>query len=170
MITFKSFLAEASIRQGLPHISTMSHEQFDNLTKRGKVHIHDVTEKTDGQNLMISYSVKDGRAKGVRNKSEIKAGGLNPEQLAAKFADRANPALKETFADALKAFERAVHSLSHEEQIEIFGPDTNIFYNAEVMDPRAPNVINYDTKALVIHRAGHFEFDRKTNQPTGENQ
>ncbi len=124
------------------------------------------TEKTDGQNLMISYSVKDGRAKGVRNKSEIKAGGLNPEQLAAKFADRANPALKETFADALRAFEKAVHGLSHEEQIELFGPETNIFYNAEVMDPRTPNVINYDTKTLVIHRAGHFEFDRKTGEKT----
>lgn len=125
------------------------------------------TEKTDGQNLMVSFSVKDGRAKGVRNKSEVKSGGLNPEQLAAKFADRANPALKETFADALKAFERAVQSLSHEEQIELFGPETNIFYNAEVMDPRTPNVINYDTKALVIHRAGHFEFDRKNDSATG---
>lgn len=125
------------------------------------------TEKTDGQNLMVSFSVKDGRAKGVRNKSEVKSGGLNPEQLAAKFADRANPALKETFADALKAFERAVQSLSHEEQIELFGPETNIFYNAEVMDPRTPNVINYDTKALVVHRAGHFEFDRKNDSATG---
>lgn len=124
------------------------------------------TEKTDGQNLMISYSVNDGRAKGVRNKSEIKSGGLNPEQLAAKFADRANPALKETFSDALKAFERTIQGLSHEEQIELFGPETNIFYNAEVMDPRTPNVVNYDTKALVIHRAGHFEFDRKTGQNT----
>lgn len=127
------------------------------------------TEKTDGQNLMISYSVKDGRAKGVRNKSEIKGGGLNPEQLAAKFADRANPALKQTFSDALRAFEKAVQGLSVEEQTEIFGPDTNIFYNAEVMDPRTPNVINYDTKTLVIHRAGHFEFDRKTQEKTNRN-
>ena len=125
------------------------------------------TEKTDGQNLMISFSVKDGKAKGVRNKTDIKAGGLTPEQLASRFADRGNPALKETFSDALKAFQRAVQSLSHEEQIELFGADTNIFYNAEVMDPRAPNVINYDTKTLVIHRAGHLEFDRNTNSPSG---
>lgn len=120
------------------------------------------TEKTDGQNLMISFSVHDGRAKGVRNKGEIKAGGLNPEELAMKFADRANPALKETFADALRIFEKAVQGLDHETQIKLFGPDTNIYYNAEVMDPRTPNVINYDTKTLVIHRAGHAEFDRAT--------
>lgn len=125
------------------------------------------TEKTDGQNLMISFSVKEGRAKGVRNKGEIKAGGLTPEQLATKFADRSNPALKETFSDALRAFERAVQGLSHEEQVELFGPDTNIFYNAEVMDSRTPNVINYDTKTLVIHRAGHFEYDREKQGQSG---
>jgi len=122
------------------------------------------TEKTDGQNLMISYSVHDGRAKGVRNKTEIKGGGLTPEQLAAKFADRANPALKDTFKDALKAFERAIQGLSHEEQVDLFGEDTNIYYNAEVMDPRTPNVISYDTKTLVIHRAGHADFDRQTGE------
>ncbi len=122
------------------------------------------TEKTDGQNLMISYSVKDGRAKGVRNKTEIKGGGLTPEQLAKKFADRENPALKETFSDALKIFEKAVQGLDHKTQEELFGSDTNIYYNAEVMDPRTPNVINYDTKTLVIHRAGHAEFDRATGE------
>lgn len=122
------------------------------------------TEKTDGQNLMISYSVKDGRAKGVRNKTEIKSGGLTPEQLAKKFADRENPALKETFSDALKIFEKAVQGLDHNTQQELFGPDTNIYYNAEVMDPRTPNVISYDTKTLVIHRAGHAEFDRETGE------
>ena len=30
------------------------------------------TEKTDGQNLYISYSVKDGKAKSARNKGNIK--------------------------------------------------------------------------------------------------
>ena len=122
------------------------------------------TEKTDGQNLMISFSVKEGRAKGVRNKGEIKSGGLTPEQLAAKFADRANPALKETFSDALRIFEKAVQHLGHEVQVELFGEDTSIYYNAEVMDPRTPNVINYDTKTLVIHRAGHTKYDRETGQ------
>ena len=29
------------------------------------------TEKTDGQNLYISYSVKDGKAKSARNKGNI---------------------------------------------------------------------------------------------------
>ena len=37
------------------------------------------TEKTDGQNLYISYSVKEGKAKAARNKGNIKAGGMDVE-------------------------------------------------------------------------------------------
>lgn len=57
MLRFKSFLTltEASIRQGLPHISTMTHDQFHNLTKNGKIHIDDVTEKTDGQTMVFGH-------------------------------------------------------------------------------------------------------------------
>jgi hypothetical protein len=56
MLRFKHFfLAEASIRQGLPHISTMTHDQFHNLTKDGNVNIDDVTEKTDGQTMKFGH-------------------------------------------------------------------------------------------------------------------
>jgi cytidylate kinase len=57
MLTFK--LLTESIRQGLPHISTMSHEQLTNLTKGGRVNLHHVTEKTDGSTFMIGHD-KDG--------------------------------------------------------------------------------------------------------------
>lgn len=55
MITFKQYLTEASIRQGLPHITTMDHDQFHRLTKGGKVHVNDVTEKTDGQSFKFGH-------------------------------------------------------------------------------------------------------------------
>lgn len=61
MLRFKTFLNEntslivESIRQGLPHIHSMTHEQFGNLTKGGKVHIHDVTEKTDGMTHQFGH-------------------------------------------------------------------------------------------------------------------
>ena len=35
----------------------------------------DVEEKTDGQNLFLSYSVKDGKAVGARNKGNLRKGG-----------------------------------------------------------------------------------------------
>lgn len=53
-----------------------------------------------------------------------------------------------------------------EAQLEIFGPDANVFYNAEIQDPRTANIINYDTKNLNIHRVGHAEFDRETGKVT----
>ena len=124
------------------------------------------TEKTDGQNLYISYSVKDGKAKSARNKGNIKGGGLDARELAQKFSAHPNPNLVKAFVDAFTAFERAVKMFPEEIQVQIFGPDANVFYNAEIQDPRTANVINYDTKNLNIHRVGHAEFDRETGKVT----
>lgn len=57
MISIRSLLTE-SIRQGLPHITTMTHEQFHGLTKDGKVHVGDTTEKTDGQTMVFGHDEK----------------------------------------------------------------------------------------------------------------
>lgn len=122
------------------------------------------TEKTDGQNLFLSYSVKDGVAKAARNKGNIKTGGMSARELASKFADRGN--LTKAFVEAFKAWEDVASSMPYEQQIDIFGPDANIFYNAEIQDPRNANVINYDTKNLVIHRTGHAKFDKMTGNVT----
>ena len=122
------------------------------------------TEKTDGQNLYISYSVKTGQAKAVRNKGEILAGGMNADQLALKFADHPNPNIKEVFVDAFDAFERAVQSLDPELQLKIFGSDANVFYNSEIQDPRTRNVIAYDKKLLNIHQVGHVVLDKENRK------
>ena len=124
------------------------------------------TEKTDGQNLYISYSVKDGKAKAARNKGNIKEGGLDAKGLAKKFSEHSNPQLVLTFTEAFRAFEKAANFFPPESQVSMFGPDANIFYNAEIQDPRSSNVINYDTKNLVIHRSGHAEYDRATAKIT----
>jgi hypothetical protein len=121
---------------------------------------------TDGQNLMLSYDVIDRSARSARNKGNIKSGGLTAAGLADKFGGRG--ALEFAFNDAFSAFESAVSKMSREEQEEIFGPNTNIYYNAEIQDPRTANVINYDVKTLTIHRVGHHEFDRETGKPTGK--
>ena len=123
------------------------------------------TEKTDGQNLQLSYDVKTGTARAARNKGNIKAGGLDAAGLAAKFGGRG--ALETAFNEAFAAFEEAVSMMSMEDRIQIFGPDTNIYYNAEVQDPRAANLINYDLPTLTIHRVGHNEYSRETGDATG---
>ena len=123
------------------------------------------TEKTDGQNLQLSYDIQTGTARAARNKGNIKDGGMDAAGLAAKFGGRG--ALEVAFTEAFSAFEEAVGKLSIEEREEIFGPNTNIYYNAEVQDPRAANLINYDLPTLTIHRVGHNEYDRETGQATG---
>ncbi len=128
-------------------------------------------EKVDGQNLFISYSVPEGKAKGARNKGNLKAGGLDAVGLAKKFAGRGG--LEKAFVNGFDAFEKAVESLSDREKIKAFGPDANIWYNSEVMDPGTEgdpndpgsvNIIKYDNKTLKIHGVGHFVFDRETGE------
>lgn len=120
------------------------------------------TEKTDGQNLFVSYSIKDGKAKAARNKTNIMSGGLSASELADKFAGRGN--LEKSFTEAFRAFEQGVESLPKSIQKRLFGADADIYYNAEVMDPRSPNVINYDQKSFVIHQVGHSAFNRETGE------
>ena len=123
------------------------------------------TEKTDGQNLFVSYSIPEGRAKAARNGGHVKQGGLTPEEIAKFFGGRGD--LEKTFSESFKAFEEAVEDLSDEEKEQIFGPNTNVYYSAEVIDPRSTNVINYyDTKTLAIHRAAAAEFDKETGNAT----
>ena len=118
-------------------------------------------EKVDGQNLFLSYSVPENKAKGARNKGNLRAGGMDATELAHKFAGRGN--IEAAFTNGFATFEKAVSALSDEEKTRIFGPDTNIWYNAEVMDPGAANIIRYDAKTLKIHDVGHFIFDRETD-------
>ena len=120
------------------------------------------TEKTDGQNIFLSYSAKDGKAKAARNLGNIKDGGLSADELAAKFKGRGD--LEKSFNDAFKVFTDAVDLFHSETRLDIFGPDANIWYNAEIQDPRTSNVINYDNKTLTIHRVGHKEFDKQSGK------
>ncbi len=121
-----------------------------------------VAEKTDGQNLFISYSIPEGKAKSARNKGNIKSGGMDAAELASKFSGRGG--LYDAFTDSFAAFEAVVKRMPVELQRKIFGDNADIFYNAEVMDPRSANVINYDRKYLLIHREGHAKFDRNTGE------
>ena len=110
------------------------------------------TEKTDGQNLYVSFSIPNDKAVAARNKGEIKPGGIDADQLGDKFKGRGP--LEYSFADALRAFESFARNLSTEMQNELFGASANRWYNIEVMNPDTTNVIQYDTKIVTIHRDG----------------
>jgi hypothetical protein len=55
MLSYLDFLVEKSIRQGLPHVKDMDHSQFASLVKTKKVHVADVTEKTDGMTHQMGH-------------------------------------------------------------------------------------------------------------------
>ena len=74
--------------------------------------------------------------------------------------------MEAAFNGAFEAFVDAVQQMSDDVKLKVFGPDANIFYNAEVMDPENPNIINYNSKNLIIHRDGHGEYDRETGKVT----
>ena len=69
------------------------------------------TEKTDGQNLMITY--RDGKVLAARNKGQIKNRGQNAldvNAVAKKFSGRGD--IKDAFVFAMKDLSRAINSLN----------------------------------------------------------
>ena len=118
-----------------------------------------VTEKLDGQNIMISF--KDGKLIAARNKGHIKNGGktaLDKKGIASKFKGRGD--IKNAFVFAMKDLEKAIKSLSDKQKEKIFNNGYN-FMNLEVMWPKSENVVNYDKAELVFH--GALIYDDKGN-------
>lgn len=120
------------------------------------------TEKTDGQNIFLSFSVAENEGRAARNKGDIKKGGMSREELSEKFSGR--DSLQSAFNGAFNVWEQTIKKLPTEVQVKIFGKDADVWFNAEVQDPGTANVINYDSKNLVIHQAGHALYDKKSGQ------
>jgi len=122
-----------------------------------------VTEKLDGQNIMISW--KDGKLIAARNKGHIKNGGktaLDKKGIASKFKGRGD--IKNAFVFAMNDLEKAIKSLSDKQKEKIFNNGHN-FMNMEVMWPASANVIDYDKAELVFH--GAIKYD-DSGTPKGE--
>ena len=122
------------------------------------------TEKTDGQNVFITYNIEKGETRAVRNKGNIKKGGLDAEGLAKQFAETGGD-VKVAFVHAYNVFQEAVKALDDDEITYLFGRDGNIYYSGEVIDERTSNVINYDINTLLIHIDYPYT---KINYRTGE--
>jgi hypothetical protein len=118
-----------------------------------------VTEKLDGQNIMVSF--KDGKLIAARNKGHLKNGGktaLDKKGIASKFKGRG--AIRNAFVYAMNDLEKAIKSLSDKQRDKIFNNGYN-FMNLEVMYPSSANVIDYDVTELIFH--GALKYDDKGN-------
>ena len=114
-----------------------------------------VTEKLDGQNLMISW--KNGKLITARNKGHLKNKGENAldiKGMQSKFKGRGN--IKNAFVFAVKDLQKAISGLSKKQQDKIFGQGS-IWMNLEVLWPKSENVVNYDLAEIIFH--GAIEYD-----------
>ncbi len=139
------------------------------------------TEKTDGQNIFLSFNVLTQRAVAIRNQTMIKVGGLNSDGMDQWYADHPKQAIRYSFVEAIKAFEEVVLSMDKETQSKIFGsgvelrkykdkrkPDfltltasgVLVYYNCEVMNPGNPDLPPDDPRAQGTTNV--IPYDKKT--------
>ena len=175
----KELLQEGAVAGHMNHIYDNGEMTFGELKQLLQAAVDGKlrgTEKTDGQNVYLSFDVATQKARAIRNKTHILAGGLDVEQFDEFFSAHPNQALRYSFVEALQAFEDIVREFDKETQLKIFGTkEDNIYFNTEVMNPGTPgledddprargttNVIPYDKKTLLIHAVGHDKFHPKT--------
>lgn len=137
-------------------------KQIVNMGLEGHLNVEaEVTEKLDGQNIMVSY--RDD--KGVifaRNKSQVShfgASALSVSGIEAMFAGRGD--LSKAFSLAAKDLESAINSLSKDQKERIFNNGSH-FISVEILYPDTTNVIPYGQNMLVLH--GSIEFDGNGNE------
>jgi hypothetical protein len=176
---YKKMLLEGAVAGHMNHVYDNGEMTFGELKQLLQAAVDGKlrgTEKTDGQNVFLSFDVATQKARAIRNKGHIKAGGLTVEEFDNFFSGHPSQALRYSFVEALQAFEDAVRQLDKDTQFKIFGnKKDNIYFNTEVMnpgladgeegDPRSAgtkNVIPYDKKTLLIHEVGHAMFDPNT--------
>ena len=133
------------------------------LALQGK--LESVSEKTDGQNLMISYI--DGKVRAARNKGQIKQFGKNSLDIKGiqnMFSGRGD--IEKAFTYAMKDLEMAIKKLSKKDLQDIFGNGKS-FMSLEVMYVPTTNVIPYGINMLVFH--GTITYNEK-GEPVGQDK
>jgi len=121
-------------------------KQIIDLALQGNLDLEKAaTEKTDGQNLFVSWN---GKMLAARNTGDLKKGGMDYKAVASKFKGRGN--IEKAFTFAMKDLEKAIGSLNLKQQEKIFDNGNN-WVNMEIMFPASANVITYDAPYLQFH-------------------
>ncbi len=126
--------------------------QIIDIALQGKLDIDEkATEKTDGQNLFITWNKG---LKAARNAGDIKRGGVDSKAIAKKFAGRGN--IEKAFNYAMNDLSNAIKSLNDKQIKKIFD-DGNNWVNMEIMYPASSNVVNYDAPNLQFHNVLQYK-------------
>ena len=117
-----------------------------NLIQHGPIEL-----KTDGVNIMISWSDTRNELVASRNKSHLKNNGkdaLNKFQIIDFLKGRG--ALTDAFKYALVDLENAIRKINVKTRSEIFEDGAN-WMSLEIIYPQTANVIPYNKSLLVFH-------------------
>jgi hypothetical protein len=109
------------------------------------------TEKTDGQNLFITWNKK---LLAARNTGDLKRGGMDAKAVKLKFANRGN--IEKAFNYAMRDLAKAIGGLSDKQKKKIFNDGSN-WVNMEIMYPASANVIVYDAPYLQFHNVLQYK-------------
>ena len=125
------------------------------LSLQGNLDIEEaVTEKTDGQNIAVTY--KDGKVGAARNKATIRE-PMDISAVAAKFEGRGD--IKDAFVNSMKDLENALKELDENTLNDVFQNGTR-FLNMEIIYPETKNVITYGSQAyLQFHGLDEFNLE-----------
>ena len=125
------------------------------LSLQGNLDIEEaVTEKTDGQNIAVTY--KSGKVGAARNKATIRE-PMDIDAVAAKFEGRGD--IKDAFVNSMKDLENALKELDEDTLNDVFQNGTR-FLNMEIIYPQTKNVITYGPQAyLQFHGLDEFNLE-----------
>ena len=112
------------------------------------------TEKTDGQNLFITWNKK---LLAARNTGDLKRGGMDAKAVKLKFKNRGN--IEKAFNYAMRDLAKAIGGLSDKQKKKIFDNGNN-WVNMEIMYPASANVIVYDAPYLQFHNVLKYKDGR----------
>ena len=108
-----------------------------------------VQEKTDGQNLMISW--KDGKLIAARNGSHLKNSGenaLDVNSIADMFAGRGD--IEIAYNSAMTDLTKSIGGLTEEDKKKYFNEGQK-FLSLEVITPITQNTVPYGQNMIVFH-------------------
>ena len=148
--------------------SNLTFNDFKNMITRllkGGINVESVTEKLDGQNLMVSW--KNGQLVAARNKGQIKNFGENSLTTAGvkkMFAGRGE--LEKAFAGTMEDLENAIKGLTEKQRGHIFD-NGHKWMNLEIIYVPTQNVIPYGKDMIIFH--GNLEYDKEGN-PIGQDK
>ena len=123
----------------------------------GNMSVEKITEKTDGQNINITWH--NGQLVAARNKTQSKnfgENGLNLAGIKKMFAGRGE--LEKAFVSAMTDLETSISALTEKQRSRIFD-NGHKWMNIEIIYQPTRNVIPYNMDLLQFHGVNEFDAD-----------